>query len=184
MAGDFFRDELPEADLFAIGRIIHDWSEDKILKLLASIHQRLPAGGGILISEKLLREDKAGPIIRPTTVPEYAGVYRRQGTDARRNTAACSKPPDSETFRAERPEVRSTQYWLSSRDYYSSSMQVHETSFRPCSLIVGRLAKNHQATAWGQRPRTNDCFRSAAVIAPGIYSARQPSPSKSVRSKK
>jgi acetylserotonin O-methyltransferase len=61
MAGDFFRDELPEADLFAIGRILHDWSEDKISKLLARIYQRLPAGGGILISEKLLREDKAGP---------------------------------------------------------------------------------------------------------------------------
>jgi len=61
LAGDFFCDQLPEADLFAIGRILHDWSEDKIGKLLAKIYQRLPAGGGILISEKLLREDKAGP---------------------------------------------------------------------------------------------------------------------------
>jgi acetylserotonin N-methyltransferase len=61
MAGDFFHDELPEADLFAIGQILHDWSEDKIHKLLAKIYRRLPAGGGILISEKLLREDKTGP---------------------------------------------------------------------------------------------------------------------------
>ena len=61
MAGDFFCDQLPEADLFAIGRILHDWSPDKIHKLLARIYQRLPAGGGILISEKLLREDKTGP---------------------------------------------------------------------------------------------------------------------------
>jgi acetylserotonin O-methyltransferase len=61
IAGDFFRDDLPEADLFAVGRILHDWSEDKIHKLLAKIYQRLPKGGGILISEKLLREDKTGP---------------------------------------------------------------------------------------------------------------------------
>ena len=27
-AGDFFTDPLPEADLFAVGRILHDWSED------------------------------------------------------------------------------------------------------------------------------------------------------------
>jgi acetylserotonin N-methyltransferase len=60
-AGDFFRDPLPEGDLFAIGRILHDWSEDKIHKLLVRIYQRLPAGGGILISEKLLREDRTGP---------------------------------------------------------------------------------------------------------------------------
>lgn len=62
MAGDFFHDELPEGDLFAIGRILHDWSEDKIHRLLAKIYRRLPAGGGLLISEKLLREDKSGPL--------------------------------------------------------------------------------------------------------------------------
>ncbi len=30
IAGDFFTDELPEADLFALGRILHDWSEEKV----------------------------------------------------------------------------------------------------------------------------------------------------------
>jgi acetylserotonin O-methyltransferase len=61
IAGDFFKNDLPEADLFAMSRILHDWAEHKIHKLLARIYQRLPAGGGILISEKLLREDKTGP---------------------------------------------------------------------------------------------------------------------------
>lgn len=61
VAGDFFRDELPEADLFAMSRIVHDWSEDKIHALLAKIYQRLPHGGGILLAEKLLHEDKSGP---------------------------------------------------------------------------------------------------------------------------
>lgn len=61
-AGDFFRDELPEADLFALARILHDWPEAKIRKLLAKIYQRLPAGGGILLAERLLHDDKTGPI--------------------------------------------------------------------------------------------------------------------------
>ena len=61
IAGDFFQDKLPEADLFAVGRILHDWSEVKIHKLLAKVYRRLPAGGSVLISEKLLREDKTGP---------------------------------------------------------------------------------------------------------------------------
>jgi acetylserotonin N-methyltransferase len=61
MTGDFFRDELPEADLFALGRILHDWNEDKIRALLAKIYRRLPSGGGILIVERLLNEDKSGP---------------------------------------------------------------------------------------------------------------------------
>jgi len=61
IAGDFFHDELPDADLFAMSRILHDWSEDKIHPLLTKIYQRLPSGGGILLGEKLLHEDKAGP---------------------------------------------------------------------------------------------------------------------------
>jgi acetylserotonin N-methyltransferase len=61
IAGDFFADQLPEADLFALGRILHDWPEVKIGRLLAKIYARLPSGGGILIAEKLLNEDKTGP---------------------------------------------------------------------------------------------------------------------------
>jgi acetylserotonin N-methyltransferase len=60
--GDFFRDALPEADLFAMSRIVHDWAEEKIHPLLAKIYERLPAGGGILLAEKLLRDDKTGPM--------------------------------------------------------------------------------------------------------------------------
>lgn len=61
VAGDFFVDELPAADLFAVGRILHDWAEDKIRTLLGRIHQTLPTGGALLIAEKLLDEDRAGP---------------------------------------------------------------------------------------------------------------------------
>ncbi len=59
--GDFFQDPLPEADLFSLGRILHDWTETKILRLLSRVFERLPKGGGILIAEKLLDDDKSGP---------------------------------------------------------------------------------------------------------------------------
>jgi acetylserotonin O-methyltransferase len=61
LAGDFFADELPEADLFALGRILHDWSEDKVVALLKRVFNRLPSGGALLIAEKLLDDDKRGP---------------------------------------------------------------------------------------------------------------------------
>jgi len=57
IAGDFFTDPLPEADLYSLGRILHDWSEEKISRLLAKIHAALPEGGGLLIAEKLLQPD-------------------------------------------------------------------------------------------------------------------------------
>lgn len=61
VGGDFFQDPLPAGDLYALGRIVHDWSEDKVLKLLGRIHDHLPAGGGLLIAEKILHPDKSGP---------------------------------------------------------------------------------------------------------------------------
>jgi acetylserotonin O-methyltransferase len=54
IAGDFFSDPLPDADLYSIGRILHDWSDEKIQRLLGRIYGALPEGGGLLIAEKLL----------------------------------------------------------------------------------------------------------------------------------
>ena len=63
MKGDMFHTEqLPEADLFGLGKILHDWSDEKVTSLLRGIHKRLKPGGGVLIAEKLLTEDKAGPV--------------------------------------------------------------------------------------------------------------------------
>jgi acetylserotonin N-methyltransferase len=62
IGGDFFTDPLPPADLYAVGRILHDWSEAKIVTLLRKIYAALPAGGALLIAEKLLLPDKSGPV--------------------------------------------------------------------------------------------------------------------------
>jgi acetylserotonin O-methyltransferase len=80
IAGDFFTDPLPEADLYSLGRILHDWSDEKIHRLLAKIHAALPAGGGLLIAEKLLR-------------PDYVSAHMQSlnmliGTEGRERSAA------------------------------------------------------------------------------------------------
>jgi len=62
LAGDFFTDPLPEADIFALGRILHDWSEEKVCFLLRKVWERLPSGGALLIAEILLDDDKTGPV--------------------------------------------------------------------------------------------------------------------------
>jgi acetylserotonin N-methyltransferase len=62
VAGDFFEDELPPADLYSVGQILHDWNDGRAGRLLSRIFERLPAGGGLLIAEKLLAEDGVGPV--------------------------------------------------------------------------------------------------------------------------
>jgi acetylserotonin N-methyltransferase len=61
VSGDFFHDVLPTADLYCLGRILHDWSEAKIRLLLQRAFEHLPSGGALLVGEKMLDEDKCGP---------------------------------------------------------------------------------------------------------------------------
>ena len=92
-AGDFFSDPLPPADLYWLGRIVHDWSAEKIEVLLKKIFAALPSGGGIALGEKILSEQKDGPrwaqlqdinmlLVtegRERSLTEYEGLLRSVG---------------------------------------------------------------------------------------------------------
>jgi acetylserotonin N-methyltransferase len=94
-AADFFEDDLPAADLYALGRILHDWREPQIDSLLRRIHAALPAGGALLIAERLLDEDRSGPLGahmqslnmlvctegKERTLSEYERLLKRAGFD-------------------------------------------------------------------------------------------------------
>lgn len=88
VAGDFFVDPLPAADLYALSRILHDWSEEKIARLLTKIYQALPPGGGLLVAEKLLENVPAhmqslNMLIvtegRERSAEEYAEILKSAG---------------------------------------------------------------------------------------------------------
>ncbi|KAK2840058.1 hypothetical protein Q5P01_013798 [Channa striata] len=61
VAGDFFKDELPKADLYILARILHDWSDEKVHFLLRKIADACTPGCGLLLSEIFLDEDRRGP---------------------------------------------------------------------------------------------------------------------------
>ena len=90
IAGDFFADPLPPADLYSLGRILHDWSDEKINRLLAKIVAALPPGGGLLIAEKLLTPTNVSAHMqsmnmlvnaegRERTAAEYEAMLRAAG---------------------------------------------------------------------------------------------------------
>ncbi|XP_039607634.1 acetylserotonin O-methyltransferase 2 isoform X2 [Polypterus senegalus] len=60
--GDFFNGELPEANLYILAGIIHGWEEEKCLQLLHKIYAQSKPGGGVLIVESMLNENRRGPI--------------------------------------------------------------------------------------------------------------------------
>ncbi|XP_026164564.1 acetylserotonin O-methyltransferase 2 [Mastacembelus armatus] len=62
-AGDFFSGEVPPADLYILARIIHDWPEEKCLILLKKIYNTCKPGGGVLLVEAMLFENRRGPVM-------------------------------------------------------------------------------------------------------------------------
>ncbi len=61
-AGDFWRDDLPSADTYALGYILSDWSTPMCEALLLRIRDALPHGGHLLILEKLFDEGARSPL--------------------------------------------------------------------------------------------------------------------------
>ncbi|XP_034042122.1 acetylserotonin O-methyltransferase [Thalassophryne amazonica] len=81
--GDFFKDLLPEADLYILARIVHDWTDQCCIELLSRVHKACKPGGAVLLVEALLHEDGSGPL----TVQLYSLNMLVQ-TEGRERTAA------------------------------------------------------------------------------------------------
>ncbi|XP_074069763.1 putative bifunctional dTTP/UTP pyrophosphatase/methyltransferase protein isoform X2 [Macrotis lagotis] len=60
-SGDFFKDDIPEADLYILSRVLHDWPDDKIDTLLRKISDLCKPGCALLIAEIVLGEEKIDP---------------------------------------------------------------------------------------------------------------------------
>ncbi len=96
---DFFADPLPPADLYSLGRIVHDWADPQIHALLRKISSALPTDGGILLAEALVNDERTGPVYalmqdlnmlvctegRERTFAEYQALLEADGFSAVRS---------------------------------------------------------------------------------------------------
>ena len=61
-AGDMFGDDFPAGfDTILLSQILHDWPPATGAELLRKAHRALPAGGRLLVHEKLVEDDTDGP---------------------------------------------------------------------------------------------------------------------------
>ncbi|XP_062606096.1 uncharacterized protein LOC134267906 [Saccostrea cucullata] len=64
--GNFFEDEIPSADLYLLGHVIHGFDLKGIDRLLQKVYSKLPPGGSVLVMEKILAENRTEPELAVT----------------------------------------------------------------------------------------------------------------------
>jgi hypothetical protein len=82
---DFFRDELPKADLITMGMILHDWNLEKKKMLIAKAYRALPKGGALVAIENLIDDERRrnafGLLMSLNMLIEFGDAFDFTGAD-------------------------------------------------------------------------------------------------------
>ena len=57
--GDFFTDPLPEADVYLMGHILHDWGQPEKQALLRRVYEALPDGGALIVYDAVIDDERS-----------------------------------------------------------------------------------------------------------------------------
>jgi len=85
VAGDFFSDDLPKADVVTMGNILHDWNLEKKKILIGKAYDALPIGGAFIAIENLIddarRENAFGLLMSLNMLIEFGDAFDYTGAD-------------------------------------------------------------------------------------------------------
>ena len=83
--GDFFQDELPQADVILMGHILHDWDLAQKKMLLEKAYRALPAGGMVVAYDAIIDDDRSqnafGLLMSLNMLIETPGGFDYTGAD-------------------------------------------------------------------------------------------------------
>lgn len=87
LPGDFFKDELPSADVIVMGHILHDWNLEEKRMLIAKVHRALPKGGAFIAYDAVIddgrRKNAFGLLMSLNMLIETPGGFDYTGADCR-----------------------------------------------------------------------------------------------------
>lgn len=85
VAGDFFKDALPTADVLLMGHILHDWDLPTKRMLIRKAYEALPAGGALIVYESIIDDDRSknafGLMMSLNMLIETPGGFDYTGAD-------------------------------------------------------------------------------------------------------
>jgi hypothetical protein len=87
VAGDFFVDDLPQADVVTMGNILHDWNLEKKKALIKKAYDALPEDGAFIAIENVIddarRENAFGLLMSLNMLIEFGDAFDYTGSDFR-----------------------------------------------------------------------------------------------------
>lgn len=85
VAGDFFADPLPQADVITMGMILHDWNLERKKLLVKKVYDALPDGGAFVVIEALIddvrRENTFGLFLSLNMLIEFGDAFDYTGSE-------------------------------------------------------------------------------------------------------
>ncbi|HKQ75125.1 MAG TPA: methyltransferase [Blastocatellia bacterium] len=76
---DFFSEPLPNADVIAMGMVLHDWNLEKKMQLIQAAYDALPSGGAFVVIENLIddarRENVFGLMMSLNMLIEFGDAF-------------------------------------------------------------------------------------------------------------
>lgn len=85
VAGSFFQDPLPEADVITMGHILHDWNLDEKKMLLRKAYDAVPPGGTVVAYDSVIDDDRSanafGLMMSLNMLIETTGGFDYTGAD-------------------------------------------------------------------------------------------------------
>ena len=85
VAGDFFNDPLPEADVVMMGHILHDWDLPAKKLLIGKAFDAIPTGGALIVYEAIIDDDRSknafGLMMSLNMLIETPGGFDYTGAD-------------------------------------------------------------------------------------------------------
>ena len=82
---DFFKDDLPKADVITMGMILHDWNLENKMMLIRKAYDALPEGGAFIVIEALIddarRENAFGLMMSLNMIIEFGEAFDYSGAD-------------------------------------------------------------------------------------------------------
>ncbi|KAL4363291.1 hypothetical protein GQ457_04G034230 [Hibiscus cannabinus] len=111
VGGDMF-DKIPSGEVIFMKSVLHDWGEEKCLKLLRNCYEAIPESGKVILLESIMPELPTTDMVTATTAYFDAGMLLVLPDGKERTFREFQTLATQAGFSAFKPVCRAYNYWV------------------------------------------------------------------------